>query len=89
MARRNANGNEVIQWVDGELMITVTDHGVGMIEDDLRLLFREGVHFNPDQLQASGGSGLGLYIAQGMVELHGGVIEATSPGLGEVSTHEK
>ena len=45
-------------------MITVTDHGVGMIESDLRLLFRDGVQFNPDHLQASGGSGLGLYIAQ-------------------------
>ena len=68
-------------------MITVTDHGVGMVEEDLRLLFREDVQFNPDQLQASGGSGLGLYIAQGMVDLHGGVIEATSPGLGEVRIH--
>jgi len=34
--------------------------------DNLNKLFREGVQFNANKLQAGGGSGLGLFIAKGL-----------------------
>ena len=40
---------------------------IGLSADNLKQLFREGVQFNANKLQAGGGSGLGLYIAKGGV----------------------
>lgn len=38
---------------------------VGLSAENLKLLFKEGVQFNANKLQAGGGSGLGLFIAKG------------------------
>jgi signal transduction histidine kinase len=46
----------------GKLVITVTDTGVGLSEINQKRLFKEVVQFNPELLQAGGGSGLGLWI---------------------------
>lgn len=35
----------------GEIQISVTDHGVGMTEEQLAKLFRAGTQFNPNELQ--------------------------------------
>jgi len=32
-----------------------------MIQENMKLLFRENIQFNPEKLQAGGGSGLGLF----------------------------
>jgi len=71
---------------DGSIRITVKDDGVGLSSDQLKLLFNEGVQFNPNVLQHGGGSGLGLAITKEFVLMHGGTIEAHSPGLGHGST---
>jgi CheY-like chemotaxis protein len=44
------------------------------------------VQFNPEKLQAGGGSGLGLWITKGIIDLHGGVISVYSKGEGFGST---
>lgn len=67
----------------GNLLVSVTDTGAGLSSDNLKNLFKEGVQFNVNQLQAGGGSGLGLWIAKGVVDLHAGVLSASSPGLGK------
>lgn len=54
---------------------SVTDTGVGMSQASLRRVFEP--YFRADPL-ASEGSGLGLYIAKGIVEAHGGRIWAES-----------
>ena len=72
----------------GALIVTVTDNGAGMSKHDLGRLFGEGVQFRANQLQAGGGSGLGLWISKGVVDVHFGTLSATSEGegLGSVFT---
>jgi CheY-like chemotaxis protein len=65
----------------GQLQVTVTDTGAGLSEDQLGQLFADGVQFNVNLLQAGQGSGLGLYIAKGIVEQHRGTLVAASGGL--------
>ncbi|KAJ1406638.1 histidine kinase-like ATPase, partial [Ochromonadaceae sp. CCMP2298] len=66
----------------GSLVLTVRDGGAGMSAEDQKNLFREGIQFNANQLQHGGGSGLGLWIAKGVVELHNGLLSAHSDGEG-------
>ena len=68
--------------VSGHLVIVVRDTGVGMVEEDYTRLFKEIVQFNPEVLQAGGGSGLGLWITKGIVDLHDGNVRVHSDGPG-------
>lgn len=70
----------------GSLRIEVTDTGAGMTPVQLSNLFKEGVQFNVNKLQAGQGSGLGLYIAKGILVQHDGSLEASSEGVGCGST---
>jgi len=70
----------------GSVRITVKDTGAGMSPDQLAMLFHEGVQFDANKLQAGGGSGLGLFIAKGIIEQHGGTVRADSQGQGLGST---
>mmetsp|Transcript_17611 Transcript_17611/g.24175 ORF Transcript_17611/g.24175 Transcript_17611/m.24175 type:complete len:820 (-) Transcript_17611:228-2687(-) len=67
----------------GGVRITVEDSGPGLSAENMKMLFKEGVQFNANNLQAGGGSGLGLWITKGLVNLHSGTIAAYSPGLGQ------
>jgi signal transduction histidine kinase len=65
---------------DGGVCLSVSDSGPGIAEDVLPHLFDRYWKVKPGD---SGGSGLGLYIAKGIVEAHGGRIWAdTKPGAG-------
>lgn len=66
----------------GMLEVKVTDSGAGMSKEQLAKLFQQGMQFNVNELQCGQGSGLGLYIAKGIVEQHGGKLTAWSEGLG-------
>jgi CheY-like chemotaxis protein len=81
-----SSGENVICAQSGQIEVTVTDTGAGLSEEQLEQLFSDGVQFNVNQLQAGQGSGLGLYIAKGIVEQHGGTSLAASEGLGQGST---
>jgi CheY-like chemotaxis protein len=72
----------------GNVIITVTDSGPGLSLEQQQALFHQGVQFNPNQLQAGQGSGLGLWISKEIVGLHRGTIQVTSEGLGCGSTFE-
>ena len=55
-------------------------------QDDQEKLFNEIIHFSPDELQAGGGSGLGLWIARSIVHMHHGRVYLHSEGMGKGST---
>ena len=69
------------------LLITVSDSGVGIDKENLELVFRKFYRAYDPSLHSTGtykfmgaGPGLGLTIAQGVIEGHGGKIWAESPG---------
>ena len=68
--------------VDGHLVLVVTDSGAGISIENQKRLFKDIVQFSPEKLQAGGGSGLGLWISSGIVDLHGGKITVNSGGEG-------
>lgn len=65
---------------NGCFKIIVCDKGAGISAENQKRLFAKGVQFNPNELQAGNGSGLGLFIAKGIARLHGGDITASSKG---------
>lgn len=70
----------------GSFVFVVRDNGAGITNENLTHLFAEGMHFHADLLQAGGGSGLGLWISKGIIELHGGRLIGHSDGEGKGST---
>ena len=68
--------------IDGYLVVIVKDSGAGISAENQKRLFKDIVQFNPEKLQAGGGSGLGLWITKGIVDLHGGKISVNSLGEG-------
>jgi PAS domain S-box-containing protein len=67
-----------------QAVIRVRDNGMGIAEDQLPRLFEMFAQMNPPEL-SQGGLGVGLTIANRLVQLHGGSIEAHSGGPGRGS----
>lgn len=80
----NTNIEVSIRKEDGWYSFSVTDHGVGMLGDDLPKLFTPFPDIHVKGM--SHGTGLGLSICKGIVNLHGGEIEAQSKGRDKGST---
>jgi PAS domain S-box-containing protein len=64
-------------------VVRVRDTGVGMAEEMLARLFQPFAQADTSLDRSQGGLGLGLALVKGLVELHGGDIEAHSAGLGQ------
>jgi PAS domain S-box-containing protein len=63
-------------------VIRVADTGVGMAPEMLGHLFEPFMQADTTLDRSKGGLGLGLALVKGLVELHGGAVEARSAGLG-------
>ena len=57
-------------------VISVTDSGTGIAEDELNLVFEKFYRVNNKFVRSTPGTGLGLYICKMIVEAHGGRIWA-------------
>jgi signal transduction histidine kinase len=63
--------------------LEVRDDGIGIPRAELKRIFDRFARIdNSDPARARQGTGLGLSISRSLVELHGGAIEAHSPGPG-------
>ncbi|WP_198682146.1 sensor histidine kinase [Kribbella rubisoli] len=67
---------------DGSAIITVEDDGDGIPEADRQRVFERFVRLDTSRSRASGGSGLGLSIAQEITRAHNGTITLTSSSAG-------
>ncbi|HEV7505369.1 MAG TPA: ATP-binding protein [Thermoanaerobaculia bacterium] len=68
-----------------EVVVSVRDNGIGIAAEHLPHLFEMFSQVTPALERTAGGLGIGLALARGLVELHGGSIVAHSAGLGQGS----
>jgi PAS domain S-box-containing protein len=64
------------------LLLSVRDTGVGWAPEAQPALFRMFSQLHDTGGRSGGGLGIGLALVRGLVELHGGTVEASSPGPG-------
>ncbi len=76
----------------GFLEVTICDTGIGIDPEDTQTIFDKFVRLGNTALHSSsktkfkgGGPGLGLHIAKGIIESHGGTVWVESPGYDENS----
>jgi len=79
------SGGEVRALADrkgDDVLVRVQDTGAGIPQDKLAGVFDLFVQLDPSPSGPKGGLGIGLTIVRAIVEMHGGTVEALSPGLG-------
>jgi PAS domain S-box-containing protein len=67
---------------DGDISVSVRDTGIGIAAEHLPHIFEMFSQVTPALERSQGGLGIGLALVRGLVELHGGTIEAHSSGPG-------
>jgi signal transduction histidine kinase len=73
----------VIDSSESEVIIVVTDTGIGINKSDTENLFTEFVRIRNEKTRNISGSGLGLSIVKKVIELYNGTINVTStPDIG-------
>jgi PAS domain S-box-containing protein len=69
----------------GSAVLRVRDHGIGIEPQQLERIFGMFVQVDTSLERSTSGLGIGLTLAQRLVELHGGTLTAHSEGLGRGS----
>ncbi|AFY35709.1 hybrid sensor histidine kinase/response regulator [Calothrix sp. PCC 7507] len=75
-----------LRQVDGYAQIIVSDTGKGISADFLPYTFDYFRQADSSSTRKFGGLGLGLAIVRNIIEMHGGTINAESPGEGQGAT---
>jgi PAS domain S-box-containing protein len=82
----NAGGRVTVRLTvplgENSAVVAVRDTGIGMGPDFLSRLFEPFSQADRSIDRSRGGLGLGLALVKGLVELHGGSVRASSPGVG-------
>ena len=71
-----------VECEPGNITFVVKDSGIGIEAETLRNIFEMFSQVKSAQDRSEGGLGIGLSLTKGLVDLHGGTIEARSAGLG-------
>jgi PAS domain S-box-containing protein len=87
-AKYTGEGGRV--WLSAErrgddVTVSVKDNGIGIAAEMLPHIFEIFSQAKPASERSRGGLGIGLSLVKGLVELHGGSIEARSDGPGQGS----
>ncbi|NDJ24883.1 response regulator [Nostoc sp. B(2019)] len=72
--------NVLLECVDAQAQITVSDNGKGISPDFLPHVFEYFYQGDSTTTRKFGGLGLGLALVRHLVEMHGGTVWAQSPG---------
>ena len=75
----------VVERQGGDVVLRVRDTGVGIAADMLPRIFDLFVQGDRRPDRARAGVGIGLTLVRRLVELHGGTVDASSPGPGQGS----
>lgn len=76
-----------IEALSGDLLIEVADHGIGMTVDAMRLALEPFAQVEAGHNRRQAGAGLGLPLAKGYAEAHGGSLTMQStPAMGTTVT---
>jgi PAS domain S-box-containing protein len=75
-----------LERMDPHICVIISDTGKGIAPDFLPYVFDRFRQSDASSARRYGGLGLGLSLVKYLVELHGGTIEATSPGEGQGAT---
>ncbi len=75
-----------LEFAADRAVVRVSDTGIGIRPDVLPLIFERFRQADSSITRTHGGLGLGLAIAKQLAELHGGRVEAASPGEGRGTT---
>lgn len=67
------------------VVIRIKDTGIGIAEEMLPRVFNRFIQIDHSLERTHGGLGLGLSIVRSLVQMHGGTVEAFSPGLNQGS----
>ena len=72
---------------DGDILVSVEDHGIGIDKENLQRIFDRFYHLERSGDDLFGGIGLGLAITRQVIEQHHGKLDVDStPGKGSVFT---
>ena len=80
------NVSMTVTHKDSSITLSISDTGEGMPPEFLPHVFERFQQADSSSTRRHGGLGIGLAIVRHLVELHGGTVRASSPGLGKGST---
>jgi PAS domain S-box-containing protein len=75
-----------LERVNSRVQVQIIDNGAGIPKEMISAIFDRFRQADNTTTRSHGGLGLGLAIVRNLVELQGGTVAASSPGLGEGAT---